>query len=334
MQLKLVTTEPTFLKPSVTILTVHCETMDNQTPNLQMSHLLHPIRVQEVVREWLKEDTPSFDFGGFVVGEKEETAVLLCKSPGVIAGAPFFSAVFEELNCQVEWLHPEGTFIDPSLDGPQTVATITGKVRHLLLGERVALNCITRSSGIASQARRLAQSGKDADWHGQVAGTRKTTPGFRMVEKYALLVGGMATHRHDLSSMIMLKDNHIWTAGDIPKAVSAAKSVGGFSTKIEVECRSVEEGKQAASAGADVVMLDNFAPLTLHKAAQQLKEAFPHIIIESSGGITESTLKDYMGPYIDIISLSRVTQGYDVVDFSFKIRSNLHDPANPLVKQL
>eukprot|EP00914_Ancora_sagittata_P031817 GHVO01064508.1.p1 GENE.GHVO01064508.1~~GHVO01064508.1.p1 ORF type:complete len:307 (+),score=22.54 GHVO01064508.1:257-1177(+) len=306
--------------------------MNQSAPSLQFPHLLHPIRVQELVREWLKEDTPSFDYGGFVVGEKEESAVLLCKSPGVVSGIPFFNAVFEELNCQVKWVHTEGTFIDPSLEGPQTVATIRGKVRNLLLGERVALNCITRCSGVSSLARRLAQKGKDVEWHGEVAGTRKTTPGFRMVEKYALLVGNMATHRYDLSSMIMLKDNHIWTAGDIPKAVAAAKSVGGFSTKIEVECRSVEEGKLAAGAGADVVMLDNFAPKALHEAAAQLKEVYPHIVIESSGGITEERLTEYMGPHIDVISLSRVTQGYDVVDFSFKIRSELHDPTNPLVK--
>jgi nicotinate-nucleotide pyrophosphorylase (carboxylating) len=184
---------------------------------LEVSHILHPIRVQELAREWLKEDTPNFDFGGFVVGEKEETAVLLCKSPGVLAGAPLFTAVFDELKCNVKWELSEGSFIDPRIDGPVKVATISGKVRHLLLGERVALNCLTRCSGIASQARRLSQKGLDAKWHGQVAGTRKTTPGFRMVEKYALLIGNMATHRYDLSSMIMLKDNHIWSAGDIPK---------------------------------------------------------------------------------------------------------------------
>lgn len=191
----------------------------NHTP--EWSHLLHPVQLQDLVRSWLREDTPSFDYGGYVVGEREQMAVLLCKSPGVLAGVPFFDAVFRELGCSVSWKHSEGEWLEPVT----TVAEVKGKVRHLLLGERVALNCIARASGIASGARRLQQQaavvtvlGKDGaqvPWHGQVAGTRKTTPGFRMVEKYALLVGGIDTHRYDLSSMIMLKDNHIWSAGNI-----------------------------------------------------------------------------------------------------------------------
>jgi len=92
-------------------------------------------------------------------------------------------------------------------------------VRNILLGERVALNCLTRASGIATVAKRLRQLAIDHGWHGEVAGTRKTTPGFRFVEKYSLLVGGMSTHRHDLSSMVMLKDNHIWSAGSIAQVV-------------------------------------------------------------------------------------------------------------------
>ena len=210
---------------------INCDATDvdsEWTVNVMSSHqgfahvsqLLHPVRVQELVREWLKEDTPSFDYGGFVVGENVETALLLCKSPGVLAGSPFFEAVFTELGCTVKWLQIEGTFLDPA-DGPLKAAMVTGKVRFLLLGERVALNCLTRASGIASQARRLQQKAIDKGWHGQVAGTRKTTPGFRMVEKYSLLVGGMATHRYDLSSMIMLKDNHIWTAGNITQVCKA-----------------------------------------------------------------------------------------------------------------
>lgn len=177
-----------------------------------LSHILHPIHLQDTVRAWLKEDTPNFDYGGFVVGESKEKAVILCKSAGMLAGVPFVNAIFSELNCTVEWLVTEGTQID---DPVKTVAKITGKVRNLLLGERVALNCLTRASGIATFAHRLSKIAKKSGWKGEVAGTRKTTPGFRMVEKYALLVGGISTHRYDLSGMVMLKDNHIWTAGNI-----------------------------------------------------------------------------------------------------------------------
>lgn len=179
--------------------------------NPSLHHVLHPITVKHMAREWLKEDTPNFDYGGFVVGEKEETAVLLVKSPGVLAGRPFVDALFTELGCEVTWQLAEGDEMEPV----STIALISGKVRQLLLGERVALNVLSRASGIASLARRLRKLADGVEWTGEIAGTRKTTPGFRLVEKYALLVGGVSTHRYDLSSMIMLKDNHILTAGSI-----------------------------------------------------------------------------------------------------------------------
>lgn len=179
--------------------------------NPNLSHVLHPVTLQHMAREWLKEDTPNFDYGGFVVGEKEETALLLMKGEGVLAGVPFFNAIFKELECIVTWNEKEGTSIEPI----KCIATVNGKVRQLLLGERVALNCLSRASGIATLARRLHTIAENVGWKGEIAGTRKTTPGFRLVEKYALLVGGVSTHRYDLSSMIMLKDNHIWTSGSI-----------------------------------------------------------------------------------------------------------------------
>lgn len=292
--------------------------------NPNLAHVLHPVTLQHMAREWLKEDTPNFDYGGFVVGEKEETALLLMKGEGVLAGIPFFNSVFKELECTVSWNEKEGDFIQPI----KCVATVNGKVRQLLLGERVALNCLSRASGIATLARRLQKKAEQAGWKGEIAGTRKTTPGFRLVEKYALLVGGVSTHRYDLSSMIMLKDNHIWTAGSITQAVKDAKTVGGFSTKIEVECRSVEEANEAASAGCDVVMLDNFKPHALQDAASIIKSKHEKLLIEASGGITEETLAEYLIPEVDVVSLSRLTQGYDTVDFSLKIQKDGIDPTN------
>lgn len=294
-----------------------------------LSLILPTSTLNELVRTWLSEDMPSFDYGGSVVGDREEKAVLLCKSPGVLAGCPFFEAVFKHLNCKVKWLVSEGTQLLPVC----TVAEVTGKVNRLLMGERVALNCITRASGVATKAKRLAEMKQMASWPGEVAGTRKTTPGFRLVEKYALLVGGISTHRYDLSSMIMLKDNHIWSVGNVSSAVKAARKAGGFSVKIEVECRNIAEAKEAALSGADIIMLDNFTSEALHTAAQVLKEEFPHIILEASGGINEGNITGYFGPHIDIVSLGSLTQGYECVDFSLKIQKEGHDPNNPLVKE-
>ena len=134
-------------------------------------------------------------------------------------------------------------------------------------------------------------------YKGVLAGTRKTTPGFRLVEKYGMLVGGIDGHRHDLSSMIMLKDNHIWAKGSITNAVKAARAVGGFALKIEVEVQSETEADEAIEAGADVVMLDNFDGEGLKVAARSLKERWKgkrDVLLESSGGLTEDNVKAYI----------------------------------------
>lgn len=181
-------------------------------------------------------------------------------------------------------------------------------------------------------------------WQGILAGTRKTTPGFRIVEKYGILVGGADPHRHDLSSMTMLKDNHVWAcannraaadggvkdvssiasiAAAIPRAVQAAKATGGFSTKVEVECRSVEEANAAIGAGADVIMLDNFTPEGVREAARQLKQEWAGkgraFLIEVSGGLTEENAPAYTCKDVDILSTSSIHQGTGIVDFSLKV---------------
>jgi nicotinate-nucleotide pyrophosphorylase (carboxylating) len=177
-------------------------------------------------------------------------------------------------------------------------------------------------------------------WTGILAGTRKTTPGFRVVEKYGILVGGADPHRHDLSHMTMLKDNHVWAcanngaaaggktnpesiAAAIPKAIAAAKAAGGFATKVEVEVRSLEEADAAIGAGADVVMLDNFTPEGVRVAAKTLKESWKgtgrSFLVEVSGGLTEENAAAYACPDVDILSTSSIHQGTGIVDFSLKV---------------
>jgi len=284
------------------------------------------------VTTWLAEDTPSFDYGGFVVGSSHRTAQLLCKSPGILAGIPFFDEVFRQLDCKVDWHYNEGDYLDTSKEkgGKIKVATVTGPTRKLLLGERVALNTLARCSGVATKSRRVLDLVREAGYRGVLAGTRKTTPGFRLVEKYGMLVGGIDGHRHDLSSMIMLKDNHIWAKGSITAAVKAAKSVGGFALKVEVECQTEEEADEAIEAGADVVMLDNFDGEGLKVAARSLKDRWKgkrEFLIESSGGLTEENVKGYINNDIDIISTSSVHQGVSHVDFSLKIEHGTEVPA-------
>ena len=129
----------------------------------------------------------------------------------------------------------------------------------------------------------------------------------------------------------MLKDNHIWAAGGVTKAVGKARSAGGFSIKIEVECRSIEEARAAANAGAEIVMLDNFEPAALEKASAVLKAEYPNLTIEASGGIRKETLSQYCLPSVDVVSLSKTTQGYGCVNFSLKLCKTGHNPHNPKV---
>lgn len=201
-----------------------------------------------------------------------------------------------------------------------------GPIRKILLGERVALNTLARCSGIATKSARLLKLLREAGYPNALAGTRKTTPGFRLVEKYGMLVGGIDPHRHDLSAMTMLKDNHIWACGGrIGDAVAAAKVAGGFAIKVEVECQSEAEAEEAIRAGADVVMLDNFTPEGVRQAAASLKKRLGRggegfgFLIEVSGGLTEENVREYVSEDVDVVSTSSVHQGVGYVDFSLKV---------------
>jgi len=231
---------------------------------------------------------------------------------------------------------------------------VRGPARQLLLGERVALNTLARCSGIASASAALktvlqttASAQTPPHTAPILAGTRKTTPGFRQVEKYGMLVGGADPHRYDLSQMTMLKDNHVWAcAGSITRAVRAAKAAAGFAGRVEVECRTEAEAVEAVRAGADVVMLDNFAPEQAARTAARLKVGFgarrgevsevnrlgieqdefvkedqrsTAFLIEVSGGLTEENVRAYVGSDVDVLSTSSIHQGVKHVDFSLKI---------------
>ncbi|KAI0819626.1 nicotinate-nucleotide diphosphorylase [Trametes gibbosa] len=253
------------------------------------------------VTAWLQEDTPSFDYGGFVVGEAPREAFLLGKGKqtAVLAGAPFFTEVFTQVGCEVEWHLREGETFEPV----KHVATVRGKARHILLGERVALNMLARCSGIATQSKKIKDLARGCGM--------------------GMLVGGIDPHRHDLSSMIMLKDNHIWSSGSITNAIAQARKVGGFSLLLEVEVGSEAEADEAIAAGADIIMLDNIEGAELAGVARRLKDKWQGkrtFLFESSGNITEANLHERAINEIDILSTSAVHQSVQHIDFSLKIQ--------------
>ncbi len=214
------------------------------------------------------------------------------------------------------------------------IGTVQGKCCDILRAERTVLNILSRASGVATQARKVSKIARTLGWNGVVAGTRKTTPGLRQIEKYALIVGGCAPHRYDLSQMVMLKDNHIWATGSITNAVQKAKEVAGFAMKIEVECQNEGEAIEACESGVDVIMLDNFSSASLPEIVARLKERFPRVLIEASGvsskspiqlrdiskGINDANMPNYMISGIDIISRGSLTHGYPCLDISMKIQ--------------
>ena len=309
-------------------MTTQNESTASNTPQqpLDFSSLLPPHHVRQAVQSWIHDDVPHFDVGGLVVGSSVQTANLYLKSPGVFAGKPFFDCIFTELDCTVQWMDIaiEGSYFqEASTTHKIVLAQVSGPIHQILRGERTALNTMARCSAVAtiSHLTRSKVIDQFPEWKGTVAGTRKTTPGsFRLVEKYGLLVGGVDTHRMNMSQMTMLKDNHIWSVGSIPRAVSLARTACGFTQKIEVECQSLSDALEACQAGADVVMLDNYTPEALKEDAKEIKKQYPHILIEASGGITIENICDYVSEFVDVISSGSLTQGYGCVDFSLKVQ--------------
>ncbi|ODV84038.1 hypothetical protein CANARDRAFT_177211 [[Candida] arabinofermentans NRRL YB-2248] len=297
-----------------------------KNPNPDYQHLLPSSSSwKPTITSWLNEDIPSFDYGGYVVGSNIQTATLYCKSKGILSGIPFAQEVYDQCELTVEWYYKEGDLLDPlttTTNGKIAIAKVKGPVKNILQAERLSLNIISRCSGITTHSNSVLTKARSVGYNGIIAGTRKTTPGLRLLEKYSMLIGGIDCHRYDLSSMVMLKDNHIWATGSITKAIENARKVCGFSMKVEVEVDCEKDAIEAIEAGADVIMLDNFTGDDLKIVANNLKKKFNNsksYLLECSGGLTLDNLDGFLCDDIDVYSTSSVHQGCSIVDFSLKI---------------
>ena len=261
----------------------------------------------------LEEDISSEDVStNAVMPEyKKGTVDLICKEDGIIAGLDVFGRVFHLLDTstEVDYKVKDGDEVKKG----QLMATVTGDIRVLLSGERVALNYLQRMSGIATYTRSLVKLLEGSNT--TLLDTRKTTPNARIFEKYAVRVGGASNHRYNLSDGVMLKDNHIGAAGSITKAVAMAKEYAPFVRKIEVEVESLEQVKEAADAGADIIMLDNMDVETMKEA---IKIIDGRAKTECSGNVTKENIAKLTDIGVDYISSGALTHSAPILDISLK----------------
>ena len=261
------------------------------------------------IEAWLREDLGHHDVTNDVPGETDGR--LVAKQRGVAAGIEAATRVFEYLGVGVSAAVDAGDRVEPS----DVLFRTDGPARETLRGERVAVNIAGHASGVATRTRNAVEAARRVSDDVAVAGTRKTTPGLRGVEKRAVAAGGGDTHRLDCSHMVMIKDNHVAELG-IERAVERFRDRASFATRIEVEAETEAEAVAAAEAGADVVLLDNMTPAETEAATEALPGS---IVTEASGGITLESLPAYAATGVDVVSLGSLTHSADALDFSFRV---------------
>ena len=281
-----------------------------------MNNITMKLNADDLILNALKEDITSEDISTnsvmrqYQLGEVE----LICKEDGVIAGLEVFRRVFELLDAdtKVEFSVKDG---DKVKNG-QKLGVIRGDIRVLLSGERTALNFLQRMSGIATYTRTVADMLEGTNT--KLLDTRKTTPGMRVFEKYAVKVGGGYNHRFNLSDGILLKDNHIGAAGGVKQAVAMAKEYAPFVRKIEIEVENLEMLKEALEAGADIIMLDNMSVEDMTKAVELCAGKAE---TECSGNVTKENVAKLPRIGVNYISSGALTHSSPILDLSLK---NLH----------
>ncbi|NEQ44294.1 MAG: carboxylating nicotinate-nucleotide diphosphorylase [Leptolyngbya sp. SIOISBB] len=272
-----------------------------------------------LLQSWLQEDIGRGDRTTAGLGDmvyQPHRAIWIAKAPGVIAGLPIAQRVFALLDtgAQLSPLVAEGSSCEPGT----AIADITGPLGALLTGERVALNLAMRLSGIATLTRQYVD--KIVDLPTQLVDTRKTTPGLRILEKYATSVGGARNHRLGLDDGVMIKDNHIAAAGSIAAAVTHIRQGLPYPLTIEVETESLTMVEAALAAEVDIIMLDNMPPAEMVKAVTHIRQTQPHIKIEASGNITLDTLRTVAATGVDYISTSAPITRSPWLDLSMRIK--------------
>lgn len=273
---------------------------------------MNKLKLKKMLEEFLIEDIGNGDLSAELIFDDNKigTGVFVAKSDGVIAGTDIISATYEAFgsDINVKLYKNDGERVSKG----EYIAEVYGEVRALLTCERVILNLMQRMSGIATMTKKAVENLDDESI--RICDTRKTTPGLRMLEKYAVTCGGGYNHRIGLYDGVMLKDNHIAFSGGIEKAVKKVKDKLGHMVKVEVETENAEQVKEAVKAGADIIMFDNRTP---EEVCQLVKLVPSNIVTEISGGVTIDTIGKFRKTGVDYISLGALTHSVIPVDISF-----------------
>lgn len=281
-----------------------------------MNSITMKMQADKLIRMALQEDITSEDVSTNAVMRSavKGTVDLIAKEDGIIAGLDVYARVFQILDekTEISFNFKDGDAVKKG----DLLGTVTGDIRVLLSGERVALNYLQRMSGIATytkQVSKLLEGSKVT-----LLDTRKTTPNCRVFEKYAVRIGGGCNHRYNLSDGVLLKDNHIGAAGSVAKAVAMAKEYAPFVRKIEIEVETMEQVKEAVEAGADIIMLDNMTPEMMKEAVELIAGRAQ---TECSGNITKENIAKILETGVDFVSSGALTHSAPILDISMK---NLH----------
>jgi nicotinate-nucleotide pyrophosphorylase (carboxylating) len=275
---------------------------------------LSPFLVRPLVEAALQEDVRSGDVTTqtIIPATLTATAELRAREGGVLSGTEIARIAFQLLDdkANVEILLADGAVLTPG----DTILRVQGNARAVLTGERVALNFAQRLSGIATLTSQFvaATTGTQA----KIVDTRKTTPGLRLLEKYAVRCGGGANHRFALDDLVLIKDNHIALCGGITAAVEKARGAVGHAVKIEVECDTLEQVHEAVAVRADIILLDNMPPAVLREAVDYVAG---RALCEASGGINLQTVSAIAQSGVDLISVGALTHGYRSLDLGLDI---------------
>ncbi len=272
--------------------------------------------VETLLRAFLEEDNRFWDVTSAIVPDKSGIGIIRAKSPGIVAGIPFAAQLFQMLGLEIIETIPDGTEVKLR----DEILKVQGKASQILIGERTALNIIMRLSGIASLTYKCVQRVRKAGYKTKIAGTRKTTPGFRIFEKYAIRQGKGDPHRFTLDNSILIKNNHLKLFSNIGEAIEKAKKTASFVTKLEIEVETKEQALEAAQAGVDIILLDNFTPKIIAEVVLEIRALdITQPILEASGGITPENIVDYAAAGVDVISLGILTHSAPALDFSLSL---------------